>query len=137
MFSHQDFQRHIHRQYDRANAQAARARGFGVAEVTSKRMDQFVAYVGDPDFHDGYIKGVVIEEGKVQVTVEGYSGRLYTASFAGVETVSLNSPIGMELYALSEMQAAPPLRKFIFLNSDDDGVSALSVTARELLLHSR
>jgi len=96
-------------------------------------VEVFVAYVGDPDFHDGHVFRVSVESGKVEVIVEGYSGRQYVVSFDGVEAVSMNSPVGMELYSLSEMQATPPLRKFVS-NSDDDDPSTLSVTARDFSL---
>jgi hypothetical protein len=78
--------------------------------------DQFVGYVGDRDFHDGSIVSIRHEGDKLQVTVEGYSGRKFLVEFGGVESVTSNRPEGMLLYALAEMKMIPPLRKFVFSN---------------------
>jgi hypothetical protein len=55
-------------------------------------------YVVDPDFHDGYIKR-------------------YTVTFEGVVWVEAHSPIGMMLYALSDVDSGTaPLRRYDFIN---------------------
>ena len=97
----------------------------------------FIAYVGDPDFHDGHVTRVLAEQDSAQVFVKGYSGREHVVSFAGVHEIAMNSPVGMELYALAEMQADPPLRRFVFGNSDDDDASFLRVTARDFSVSSQ
>jgi hypothetical protein len=38
---------------------------------------------------------------------------------------------GMEVYAVAEMSAPPPLRRFVFANSEDEDASAVELLARE------
>ena len=61
-----------------------------------------VRYVGNPDFHDGYIRAVSRHKDTVVVTVEGSSGKHYKVSFDGVSSIESHSQEGMMLYALSE-----------------------------------
>jgi hypothetical protein len=61
-------------------------------------------YVGSPDFHDGHIRTVAQTDGRIDVTVEGDTGKFYIVSFHGVEKVDMSSPQGMMLYALSESE---------------------------------
>jgi hypothetical protein len=64
--------------------------------------NKLVRYVGNPDFHDGYIRSVSQNEDKLLVTIEGSSGKHYTVGFEGVSSVESHSPQDMMLYALSE-----------------------------------
>jgi hypothetical protein len=91
----------------------------------------FIAYVGNPDFHDGTVSRVAAEGKTALVVVKGYSGRVHVVDFEGVEEIQKNTPEGMLLYSLSEMQATSPLRKFVFTNSDDDDPRSLSVLATD------
>ena len=76
-----------------------------------------VRYVGNPDFHDGYIRSVSQSEDKLLVTIEGSSGKHYTVCFDGVSSVESYSPQDMMLYALSEADAdAESLRHYDFIN---------------------
>ena len=93
--------------------------------------ETFVAYVGNPDFHDGFVRRVSVEGETAEVVVEGYSGSEYIVLFNGVYEVEKNAPEGMELYSLSEMQARPPLRKFVFTNNDEEHPGLLSIVAKD------
>ncbi len=76
-----------------------------------------VRYIGNPDFHDGYIRAVSQSEGKVLVTIDGSSGKRYTVGFDGVSSVESHSPQDMMLYALSEADAeVESLRRYDFIN---------------------
>jgi hypothetical protein len=76
-----------------------------------------VRYVGNPDFHDGYIRAVSQSEDKVLVTIEGSSGKHYAVGFDGVSAVESHSPQDMMLYALSEVDAeVESLRRYDFIN---------------------
>jgi len=76
-----------------------------------------VRYVGDPDFHDGYIRSVSQSEDKLLVTIEGSSRKHYTVRFDGVSSVESHSPQDMMLYALSETDAdVQSLRRYDFVN---------------------
>lgn len=94
--------------------------------------DDFVSYVGDPDLHDGEVVSVSRDGSDARVEVRGTSGRRYELAFAGAERVSQHRPVGMRLYALVEMRATPPLRRFVFANWDEEDNAALEVEAFEL-----
>ncbi len=80
-------------------------------------MVERLSYVTNPDFHDGRIIAVSRTEDKVQVTIKGSNGKHYVVGFDGVTSVESESPEGMMLYALSEVDAgAESLRRFEFVN---------------------
>src|ERR1700722_14078111 len=89
----------------------------------------FIAYVGDPDFHDGSIVAVEHEERVSRVRVCGASGKAFLVVFTGVYAVRANAPEGMVLYALSELRGEPPMRRFVFANWDSDGKGFLEIVA--------
>jgi hypothetical protein len=89
----------------------------------------FVAYVGEPDFHDGSIISVEQDNTTARVRVRGASGRVYVVAFDGVAALRANCPEGMMLYALSELHAEPPLRRFSFANWDDADEAFLEIEA--------
>jgi hypothetical protein len=95
----------------------------------------FIAYVGDPDFHDGAILSVEQHGRGVRVRVQGASGKVYAVDFSGVGAVRAHRSAGMTLYALSELRAEPPLRRFVFANWDDDGDAQLEVDAASFAVH--
>jgi hypothetical protein len=97
---------------------------------------EFIAYVGIPDMHDGTILRVSLENGKAEVVLEGYSRRMHTVLFDGVDKVVMNEPEGMLLYALVEMSATPSLRSFIFANNDEDDQKSLSILAKDFRIRS-
>lgn len=89
----------------------------------------FVAYVGDPDIHDGTILAVERRDRAIRVRVRGASGREFVVAFGGVFAVRSNCPEGMMLYALSELRGEPPMRRFVFVNWEDDGKAFLEIDA--------
>jgi hypothetical protein len=89
----------------------------------------FVAYVGDPDFHDGEVLRVSNKHEHTSVWVRGYSSREYEIEFEGIQTVESFEPEGMDLYALSEMRAQPPLRRFEFANNSEEDRKSLAILA--------
>jgi hypothetical protein len=89
----------------------------------------FVAYVGEPDFHDGLIVSIEQNDSAVRVRVRGASGRFYVVAFNGVAALRTNCAESMILYALSELRAEPPLRRFSFANWDDESEASLEVDA--------
>jgi hypothetical protein len=103
---------------------------------------EFVAYVGIPDIHDGVVLRASVEERekKAEVIIKGDSGCEHAIVFEGVAEVKMNAPEGMVLYALSEMRTTPPLRRFEFVNSNDDDENdtrSLSVVAKDFRIHSK
>ncbi|HEV3417678.1 MAG TPA: hypothetical protein VG056_12715 [Pirellulales bacterium] len=95
----------------------------------------FVAYVGDADFHDGRVIDVQQIGTTVRVRVTGFSHRVFVAEFSGVRVVRSNRPEGMLLYALSERRCEAPLRRFVFLNWDEEDSAALEIDAEEFTVH--
>lgn len=95
----------------------------------------FIAYVGDPDFHDGSILTVDQDGGTVSVRVRGASGRVFVVEFTGVGAVKTNCPEGMLLYALTEVRTEPPMRRFVFANWDYDSKAQLEVDAAGFSVH--
>lgn len=100
--------------------------------MVSVNLDSaFVAYVGEPDFHDGAILSVERQDDVLRVQVRGFSGKVYVVTFHSVIAVQQNRPEGMLLYALCEQRREPPLRRFVFVNWDDDGDASLGVDAAD------
>jgi hypothetical protein len=100
-------------------------------------QSEFVAYVGPADIHDGTVRVVEHAGATARVVVEGYSGNVYVFEFRGVVSVLAHQPEGMLLYAISEMTAPTPLRRFVFVNWHDDDKEgaevALEVVALEMV----
>lgn len=90
---------------------------------------EFVAYVGVSDLHDGEILHVSREGTSACVLVKGYSGREYEIRFEGVAAIEMFEPEGMDVYALTEMRAEAPLRRFDFANNDEEDQKVLSLLA--------
>ena len=93
---------------------------------------EFIGYVGDPRIHDGVIESIEEDNQKLRVVVKTYDGSSILVEFSGVESTRQNLAEGMLLYALCEMKMAPPLRHFVFANSDDDSKAFLEVFAQDL-----
>jgi hypothetical protein len=93
--------------------------------------DDFVGYVGDPDFHDGSILRVIADVDVVRVAVRGSSGQEFAVEFRGVEAVRANRPEGMMIYSLSEMRTRTAARLFVFTNWEVDDEASLEVEAED------
>jgi hypothetical protein len=87
------------------------------------------AYVGDPDIHDGYIRAVVYDKQKVNVTVEAHNGQWLVIQFDNVAWVKSLHPEGMMLYALAEGQCKANIRRFVFINWDEEDDAFLEIGA--------
>ena len=91
--------------------------------------DEFIAYVGPPDLHDGQIVQVISEPDTITVLVKSYEGRQFDIVFVGVTDHHATAPEGMTLSALVEMQCPAPQRKFVFANWDEDDTAELTIVA--------
>jgi hypothetical protein len=91
---------------------------------------QFVAYGGPWGLHDGQIQEVRQDEDSVIVHVSGNTGSAIRLKFQGVSAVKAIKPVGMVLYALCEMSAPTPYRRFMFANWSEDNPSMLEVLAK-------
>lgn len=91
--------------------------------------EEFIGYVGDPDFHDGHVITVKREKDTARVRLRGASRREFAVEFRGVQALRSKQPDNMMIYALSEMRAPPPLRLFVFANWDEEDNSFLEIEA--------
>ena len=89
----------------------------------------FIGYVGDADFHDGRILNAVKSDNSAHVRIRGGSGQIFVVIFDGVSAMRARCAEGMMLYALAEVTCDPPLRRFVFLNWDENEESHLEVEA--------
>jgi hypothetical protein len=79
--------------------------------------DKPFRYVGNPDFHDAFIRVVSRTVDKVHVTIEGCTGTHYAVTFDGVSSVESHTPQNMMLYALSEQDTdVESLHHYDFIN---------------------
>src|SRR5262245_23335366 len=86
-------------------------------------------YAGDADFHDGSILAVEHRGSTARVRIHGASGKVFVVDFGGVQALQANQAEGMVLYALSELEGQPPVRRFAFANWDDNSPAYLEVDA--------
>ena len=95
-------------------------------------MDDAVAYRGDADLHDGTVLSVHVEGDEARVIVRGGSGSQFELRFSAVASLAQHRAEGMVLFAVAEMKADPPLRRFVFTNWDDGDDARLELVAREI-----
>ena len=80
-------------------------------------MENTARFLGNGDFHDGFVRAVTRTGDRVVVTIEGSGGNRYTITFDGVSSVESHSPEDMMLYALAERDTAQEsLRLYDFVN---------------------
>jgi hypothetical protein len=94
--------------------------------------DDFVAYRGAAGLHDGTVLSVYREADDARVVVRGGSGSQFEIGFSGVASITQHRAEGMTLYALAEMSADPPLRRFVFTAWDNEDEARLEVVARDI-----
>lgn len=103
--------------------------------------EKFIGYIQEPDVHDGVIVKATYKSGflrsvfdkrVVLVVVLTDEKRLFVIRFGRVRSASIINVDGMILYSLSEMYATPPLRKFVFVDWEDESNRRCEVVAREI-----
>ncbi|TXK85771.1 hypothetical protein [Paenibacillus sp. N3.4] len=98
---------------------------------------KFIAYTGDYRVHDSKIEGILWENENLSVFLRSYKGEALVVRFYGVKTIHSNRPLGMMLYAISEMKCHDPLRKFIFGNWDERDDASLEIVAEQVDFKSK
>ncbi len=81
---------------------------------------EFLGYVGPAGLHDSEIVSVQRDSACLVVECLAEDGAQISLRFSGVEYCQPTSPIGMVLYSLTERRCSSPLRRFVFVNSEDD-----------------
>jgi hypothetical protein len=94
--------------------------------------ERLIGHVGDPRIHDAVVETVRESPGAVAVVVRTEAGEALTVSFAGVHSVKSHRPVGMMLYALSELESCGPGRHFQFANWDEDDDASLEIQAESM-----
>jgi hypothetical protein len=94
-------------------------------------MSDFISYIGPPELHDSHILGLEQTGSVVRVLIQDYNRDLFTLQFSGVSELSAVDAEGMVLYALAEVKATAPRRKFVFANWDEDSDARLEITAED------
>jgi hypothetical protein len=115
----------------------------GISGNEKHMTDKPFRYVGDPDFHDGYIRAVSHMGNSVLVSIEGASGQQYDVNFNGVTSMESSTSEGMMLYALAERDTEDAtLRQYEFVNwyfdepDEEASKSFLRITASSFSVKS-
>jgi hypothetical protein len=98
------------------------------------KQSDFISYVGDADIHDASIESVAHSGELAEVSLKTITGRTLRIVFGGVRDVVSREPVGMVVYALTEMRCDPPYRKFIFANAAEDDQATLEIEAQNFKL---
>ena len=64
--------------------------------------------------------------------IQSHDGHSFALEFPVVAGIHAVGPEGVMLYALAEMRTRPPLRRFVFVNWDEEDEAALEIVARDL-----
>jgi hypothetical protein len=92
----------------------------------------FLRYLSNDDVHDASVRAVTRNDNELRVVLQTADGRLLAFEFNDVQSLKMHRPEGMVLYSLSEMEASPPYRKFVFTNWDEEDDACLEILAREI-----
>lgn len=92
---------------------------------------EFVSYIGPPELHDGSILRLEQKGHQLAVFIRDYDGSVWEFAFSGVIEFTANRAQGMVLYALAEFVGVAPLRRFIFVNWDEEGDASLQIVAED------
>jgi hypothetical protein len=93
--------------------------------------NDFIGYVGEADLHDACISSMCYTGEQADVILRAHNGRQVKVTFTGVNRVVSTQPLGMMIYALNEMRADPPYRRFVFTNWDEEETATLEIEARD------
>lgn len=103
----------------------------GVLAVEDVSVGQFLGYIGPGDVHDATIRRIECSTGMVTVLLRSYDGREFGIRFWGVVAVEAHQAEGMMLYTLCELNEAAPIRRFRFVNWEDDSPDDLQIVATD------
>jgi hypothetical protein len=92
---------------------------------------ELVGYVGGPELHDAAIVQAETLDGNLRVLVVAGDGKKFLVSFVGVKDVTSNKPEGMILYGMVELKGPEGLRRFVFVNWNEEDDAKLEVSAAE------
>ena len=96
--------------------------------------DEFIEYIGDYRVHDSRIKAMESAENALQVFLKSEDGEIIMVKFLGVKLVNANRLEGMIIYAIAEVKEQYPLRKFVFVNWDEEDEASLEIIAHDCII---
>lgn len=94
-------------------------------------MDNFIGYIGDYRIHDSTIQEIRSSEKKLDVLLKTMDADIITVRFLHPVRVISNKPVGMFLYAITELETEDPFRKFVFANWDEEDDAYFEVFAED------
>ena len=95
----------------------------------------FIGYVGSAIVHDAKITNIVESDSWVTVSLESEEGETFIIQFIDVVEMESSNPMGMMLYAISEVKTEKNGRKFAFVNWDDEDDSFLEIISKGIKIN--
>lgn len=95
---------------------------------------KFLGYVGGPDLHDAMILGVKRDGSTAVVLLETYRGAQVAVGFDGVNDVCSEPSAGMHILGVAELDGPGGLRRYVFVNADEEAPGRLEILARGVTL---
>ena len=96
--------------------------------------DEFIEYIGDYRVHESRIKAIKSAGDTIEISLKSQDGEIIIVKFLGVKSVNANRAEGMILYAIAEVKEQYPLRKFVFINWDEEDEASLEIIAHDYLI---
>ncbi len=88
-------------------------------------------YVGPPEIHDAIIMSLSESDNNLDVRIKEYEGKEFGIRFSNVRENRSNNPENMMLYALVEENYEENLKRYVFVNWDEEDPSSLEVIAEK------
>ena len=92
--------------------------------------ETFIAWVGPQELHGATILRLIQTNNNARIFLQDPAGRPFALEFLDVMSLHTTRPEGMRVYGLSEIEASPPLRRFVFVDWDENTVRKLEITAQ-------
>ena len=92
---------------------------------------EFLGYLGPRGIHEGRLLRLFHANSQALVLVAADDGGMIRVEFSGVRSVRSSQPAGRTVYAVSELKAEPPLRRFEF-NGPGGGDAFLEIIAEDI-----
>jgi len=96
--------------------------------------ENLIGYIGDYRIHDSKIHAIETDNDNIHVSLVSDDKETIKVTFIEVKSIKSNNALGMILYAISEIKEQQPLRKFIFINWDEEDASSLEIVAQDCII---
>lgn len=92
---------------------------------------KFIQYIAPQETHDAEVMLVNREGSRLLVQLRSPEGQKVLVVLSEIDLVNSESPEGMLIYSISEMESDRPSRRFVFVNAEEESTSSLEVYAKE------